>query len=211
MLIAVADLEASVNAFESLYGLASVEGGRHHGWGTANRIVPLGDAYLELVAVADPSEAASSAFGRWVASGPAGRPLGWAVRTSNLDAVAERLDLAVRTGSRRTVGGELLGWRTTGIEQAAADSSLPFFIEWGSDTRFPGLAEAHHPAAPIGITKLIIDGDPDRLGTWLGGHALPIVVRPGNPRVASVVVSSAMGEIVIGMDLEIGSDATGSS
>lgn len=202
VLIALADLDASVGAFESRYGLASVDGGRHPGWGTANRIVPLGEAYLELVAVVDQDEAASSAFGRWAASGQAGRPLGWAVRTEHLDAVAQRLDLAVRTDSRRTVGGEVLGWRMAGIEQAAADSSLPFFIEWASNTPFPGLAQAHHHAAPAAITRLIVDGDPGRVATWLGSHALPIVVRSGNPGIASVVVSTAVGEIVIGLDLE---------
>jgi Glyoxalase-like domain len=35
--------------------------------GTANRIVPLGEAYLALVAVVDESDAADSVFGQWVA------------------------------------------------------------------------------------------------------------------------------------------------
>jgi hypothetical protein len=42
---------------EGRYGLASIEGGRHPGWGTANRIIPLGDAYIELVTVVDDEEA----------------------------------------------------------------------------------------------------------------------------------------------------------
>jgi Glyoxalase-like domain len=203
VLIAVADLDASVGAFESLYGLASVEGGRHPGWGTANRIVPLGDAYLELVAVVDQDEAVGSVFGRWVQSGQVGSPLGWAVRTKHIDAVAQRLDLEVRPGSRRTAGGEVVRWRAAGIEQAAADSSHPFFIEWALEAQFPGLAEAHHPAAPTGISKLVVNGDAGRLSTWLGSHALPIIVRSGNPGVASVVVSTAAGEIVVGMDSDI--------
>jgi hypothetical protein len=71
------------------------------GWGTANRIVPLGDTYLELVAVVDQAEAKRSAFGSWVAaaSGAVARPLGWAVRTDALDEVASRLELSVATGS----------------------------------------------------------------------------------------------------------------
>ena len=45
------------------FGLPSVEGGRHPGWGTANRIVPLGDTYIELVTVVDDeAEAAQSPF-----------------------------------------------------------------------------------------------------------------------------------------------------
>ena len=48
VLVAVDDLEAAAKEVEQRYGLASVEGGRHRGLGTANRIVPLGVTYLEL-------------------------------------------------------------------------------------------------------------------------------------------------------------------
>jgi hypothetical protein len=70
VLIAVDDLEAAAKEVEERLGLASVAGGRHHGLGTANRIVPLGETYLELVAVVDDAEAAASgsAAGSAVAS-----------------------------------------------------------------------------------------------------------------------------------------------
>ena len=96
VLIAVADLSSAAREMEWRYGLASVEGGRHAGWGTANRIVPLGETYLELITVVDEGEAARSTFGRWVATGigsAPGRPLGWVVRTKRIDDVAQRLDL----------------------------------------------------------------------------------------------------------------------
>ena len=48
------------------YGLDATVGGRHPGWGTANWIVPLGDAYIELIAVVDEEEARTSTFGRWI-------------------------------------------------------------------------------------------------------------------------------------------------
>src|SRR5712691_3218109 len=85
--IAVADLAAAAREIEARHGLASIPGGRHPGWGTANRIVPLGEAYLELVAIVDEAEAAQSPFGRWVAAAQPelARPLGWAVRTHRLD------------------------------------------------------------------------------------------------------------------------------
>ncbi len=53
ILIAVTDLAAAAEELEARYGLASVAGGRHPSWGTANRIVPLAETYLELVAVID--------------------------------------------------------------------------------------------------------------------------------------------------------------
>jgi len=114
VLIRVPDLTASAAEFERRHGLASIEGGRHAGWGTANRIVPLGDTYLELVAVVDDDEAAGSVFGRWVVSSTVGAPLGCAVRTDLLDALAERLDLTVYPGSRPAADGPLLRWRSAG-------------------------------------------------------------------------------------------------
>ena len=91
VLVAVADLATAAREIEEQYGLVLLEGGRHPGWGTANRIVPLGESYVELVAVVDPAEAAESAFGRWVseAQPQLAQPLGWAVRTHELDHVAK--------------------------------------------------------------------------------------------------------------------------
>src|SRR6266566_4075646 len=119
VLIAVADLATAGREIEARHGLASIEGGRHPGWGTANRIVPLGEAYLELVAVVDQAEAAQSPFGRWVTGVHSNRaqPLGWAVRTHQLDDVARRLGLTVGAGSRATRSGRLVRWRLAGIEQ----------------------------------------------------------------------------------------------
>jgi hypothetical protein len=195
----VADLGAAARDFEARHGLASVGGGRHPGWGTANRIVPLGEAYLELVAVVDETEAARSTFGTWVAEAqpsPA-RPLGWAVRTHTLDDVARRLDLTVSDGSRATRGGQLLRWRLAGVEQAAAEPSLPFFIEWGERTPSPGRTPAHHGAGPVEIAQLQLDGDADRLATWLGGHELPITVRPGPPALTGIRLTASARQILL--------------
>lgn len=202
MLLAVTDLAAAARELEARCGLACVEGGRHPDWGTANRIVPLGTSYLELIAVVDQAAAANSSVGRWVASGASrlGQPLGWAVRTGELDRVARRLGLTVSSGSRVTPSGEVLRWRSAGIEQAAAEPSLPFLIEWAAGIRLPGSTAVAHPAAPAGISRLILEGDPVRLAAWLGSHALPIVVRVGRPAVAAIVVSAATGEIVLGAE-----------
>jgi hypothetical protein len=130
ILIAVDDLAEADQALRSTHGLSSIEGGRHPDWGTANRVVPLGNAYLELVTVADDSQASRTAFGRWV--GEAAWPclLGWAARTSDLDSVARRLNLVPTKGARTRPDGQTVRWRTAGIEQAAEKPCLPFFIEW---------------------------------------------------------------------------------
>jgi Glyoxalase-like domain len=199
--IAVADLAEAARSIEVRHGLTSIEGGRHPGWGTANRIVPLGEAYLELVAIVDEAEAAQSPFGRWVAAAhPTPRPLGWAVRTHELDDFARRLDLTVAAGARAGRNGELVRWRVAGVERATAEPSLPFFIEWGHGTPLPGRATASHRAGAVQIAKLRLDGDADRVAAWLGVHRLPITVRPGPPAVASIVLTGAAGEIVLDAD-----------
>jgi hypothetical protein len=182
VLIAVPDLDAAGAALEARFGLPSAVGGRHPGFGTANRIVPLGSAYLELVAVADPERAAASAFGRWVASAPPSRPMGWAVRTGDLDAVARRLGLDVVPGSRVAADGTLLEWRMAGLDAAAAEPFLPFFIQWGRGTPFPGGGDGP------GIERLVVRGDAARLRGWLGAAALSVDVRPGPATVLGIVV-----------------------
>jgi Glyoxalase-like domain len=164
--------------------------------------VPLGEAYLELVAVVDESEAAQSPFGRWVAAAQSklAQPLGWAVRTDELDDVARRLRLTVDVGSRTGRDGRLVRWRLAGIEQATAEPSLPFFIEWGHRTPLPGRTPVTHRAGAVQIATLRLDGDADRLAAWLGTHRLPITVNPGSPAVASIVLTGAAGEIVLDND-----------
>jgi Glyoxalase-like domain len=117
VVIAAADLDAAARELETRHGLASVLGGRHPDWGTANRIVPLGDAYLELIAVVDEATVARTVPGRWVLSAEAGQPLGWAVHTDDLDAIAGRLGLTPSAGSRVTPDGEILRWRSAGLER----------------------------------------------------------------------------------------------
>jgi len=195
----VADLATAAQEVEARYGLASVQGGRHAGWGTVNRIVPLGETYLELIAVADETEAARSSFGRWVAGARSrgGRPLGWAVRTHELDEIARRLGLEVGAGSRPSRDGRLLRWRLAGMEQAAAEPSLPFFIDWAPGSTFPGRIRVAHRSSDLKIAELQLRGDADRLADWLGAHRLPITVRPGTAAVAGITLAGAAGEIVL--------------
>lgn len=193
----MSDLTDAARELEARHGLTSVEGGRHPGWGTANRIVPLGDAYLELVTVVDEAEAQESVFGRWVAGAlpAAARPLGWAVRTRRLDDVVARLGLDVVSGSRVTSDGRVLRWRFAGIDRSATEPTLPFFIEWADGTAFPGATPVEHPAGPTAIAMLELTGDGDRLAGWLGSHHMPITVRAGPPELASVKLTGEAGEI----------------
>lgn len=196
VLVAAADLDEAAAWFADEHGLVSRAGGRHPGWGTANRIIALGESYLELVTVAEPEVALRTAFGAWVSACTTSMPtpIGWAVRTTDLDAVASRIGIAPTDGSRRAPDGRLITWRLAGVERAAEEPCLPFFIEWGGGTPFPGA----DPADPgLHLVSLRLSGDARRLQEWLGGHALPVSITDGPPGVAAVVVSGPRGEIML--------------
>jgi hypothetical protein len=197
---AVPDLgEASVR-FREEFGLDSTEGGRHERWGTANRIVPLGDQYLELVAAVDESTAAQTAFGRGVLERAAGGG-GWftiAAVADDLDAVASRLGIGVGSGSRMRPDGQTVRWRMTGLDDPRREAWMPFFLIWDiSDELHPGRARAGHGVRATGLGRVEVGGDAERLRTWLGGDELPIRVTDDEPGIHRVAISTPGGELVI--------------
>jgi hypothetical protein len=197
VILPVRDLAHEAAGLEERYGLASVEGGRHPAWGTANRIIPLGDAYLELVAVVDADTARSSAFGRWIASAVPGRLLSWAVRTDSIDAVGRRLGYPVAPGSRVAPGGALVTWRTVGVDVAAREPWLPFFIQWGDGVQLPGAAAARHRGGPATLERLSVAADQERLADWLGDHDLPIDVT-GPSGTSAITLTRGEGDFTLG-------------
>ncbi len=54
-----------------------------------------------------------------------------------------------------------------------------------------------HPTGAAAITRVLINGDTSRLAAWIGGQILPVVVRPGKPRIAGAVLSRAGSEILV--------------
>jgi hypothetical protein len=197
---AVADLQAAGTRFADLRGLGSVEGGRHPGWGTANRIVPLGPNYVELVAAVDRAEAAASYFGRpvmdAVASGE--RLVGWAVATDHLEPIASRLALEIIDGSRTRPDGSTLHWRLAGVAHALFTRALPFFIQWDCPPQLhPGTAAAHHRVTPSGIAWVEVAADPELVRSWLGEAELPMRIVPGARSLSAVAINTTEGELVL--------------
>lgn len=194
VIFAVTDLNLAAEELFESHGLASVPGGRHLAWGTANRIVPLGESYIELVAVDDPGVAITSSFGRWVSTAvTAGslEPLGWAVRTDDLAAVCDRLRLAAVGGSRQNSDGQVLEWMLAGIEQAAVQPIRPFFIQWGTHTPLPGTTPVRHPRGESSLARVHLRGDAEQLMSWVGNSALPVSLVPGLAAVTGIDIISA--------------------
>jgi hypothetical protein len=200
VICAVDDAETSAAAFTKRYGLASVPGGRHPGWGTENRIVPLGDSYVELVGVCDPEEAQASDFGRRVLDAVRGGQglLGWAVATHDIESVARRLHLEVADGSRTRPDGSTLRWRLAGVARALESGALPFFIEWeGPGELHPGAASADHSTPPLGTAWVEVAADEETVRAWLGDHDLPLRLIDGPPALTAVGIATSGREIVL--------------
>ena len=197
---AVRDLDEASVGFREAYGLDSVAGGRHERWGTANRIVPLGEEYLELVAAIDPDAAAASGFGRAVI-GRADAGGGWvtfAVATDDLDAIASRLGLEVGAGSRTKPDGTVLRWRGAGLDDPRREPSMPFFLAWDVPAELhPGRARAGHGVRAQAIAWVEVGGDAARLREWLGGDELPIRVIDDESGIRRVAIATSDAEVVI--------------
>ncbi len=198
VVMGVRDLDEAAHQLGERFGLAAVGGGRHRGWGTANRVVPLGEAYLELVAVVDPVEAAASLFGRWVgAMALSGAGWGWVVRTDDLEGIASAHDWEVAKGARTGSDGRVVTWRLAGVEAAASAGYLPFFIQWGEGTSHPGATPVAHPAGPTRLVGLTVAGDPGRLRVWLGADLPSVEAAPGHDGVVEIRTERASGPAVI--------------
>ncbi len=192
VLIPVDDLERAAADLQQEAGLGSVAGGRHRGHGTANRIVPLGASYLELIAVVDVSEAARSPFGNWVARrAAAGRPAGLCIAEA-MDTVTARLGLSAVPMTRRLPDGIELAWRVAGMAEALSEG-LPFFIEWDDLERHPGRSAVDHGVDPVGV-EVTISGDVERLRDWVG-DVPDVAFIPGPPGLAAVTISTDGGRI----------------
>jgi hypothetical protein len=84
-----------------------------------------------------------------------------------------------------------------GVEEAAAEPALPFFIEWAPGTRLPGRARTAHPTGEVGIAEVRVSGDSDYIKSWLGTHQVPIDIRRGTSAITAVILRSASGDEIV--------------
>jgi Glyoxalase-like domain len=197
---AVSDLDEAGERLLEEHGLASVPGGQHPRWGTGNRIVPLGEAYVELLAVVDPRVARASTLGRAIGA-LAEEGGGWfalCLSDDALDQTAARLGLEVETGGRQRPDGEVVRWRSAGIEDPRRTPDLPFFIAWeGPRDLHPGRGTAAHPAAVSGIASVDVAGDEQAFVAWTDGASLPVRFATGRPGVVAVRLLGSGGDVVL--------------
>ncbi len=176
VLYATSDLDAAAARMEEL-GLRVAGGGVHDGMGTHNRIIPLGNGFLELIAVHDRELAIGVGFGRALLSRleRGDGLLGWAAAVDDVDAVASRLGVSIIT-----IGRQGMTARLAGVDEAALEPYLPFFIERDDGIADPGSGGGE------GIAWLEVAGDAARLRDWLSGADMPVRVVDGTPGVVAV-------------------------
>jgi hypothetical protein len=162
LVIAVADPDHAAAELERNLGLISTGGGRHDTLGTFNRLVWLGDSYLELIGVFERALAERSWLGvptlRTLELG--GGLATWAIATDSMAADLAALRAAGSdlgdpiAGERRRPDGALIRWRLA-TPRRLGPSEPPFLIEhdstsaeWTPPERAARLALPH----PLGGT-----------------------------------------------------------
>jgi hypothetical protein len=211
VLLPVADLEEGARRLREQHGLQAIPGGRHPKVGTANMIVPLGRQYLELIAIVDSQEAATSRLGKRLPIAlDEGRVfVDWAVRTSDLDGMRRKLLAAgwdlppITEGSRRRPDGQVLHWRTQDVNTGATRIAVPFVIEWDVPAGLhPGEAAAEHPSGATALRRVVVGArDPahvrEQLQLLLGDSDLYEVRAAVSDGIEELVLDSPRGELVV--------------
>ncbi|MGO9179752.1 MAG: VOC family protein [Candidatus Limnocylindrales bacterium] len=136
LVIAVPDPDVAAGQLERELGLAATGGGRHVGEGTFNRLVWLGDTYLELIGVFDRALAARSWIGApaLAALARGGGLATWAIASDALEQDLDTLRVAGSefgepiAGQRRRDDGALVRWRVA-TPRLLGPSEPPFLIE----------------------------------------------------------------------------------
>jgi hypothetical protein len=126
-MIVVRDLEHAASVYDGL-GFRVIDGGRHTGMGTYNKIVRFGLDYLELLAVYSEEEASGFASRRaimdFLRTGEGAFTYALAVRGLPAEAPAGE------DRERKRPDGTILRWRT-GYQNLMGEQPVrPFLIEW---------------------------------------------------------------------------------
>ena len=195
----VQDLDIATKQIES-QGFTVIDGGLHPGLGTANRIVPLGDAYFEILGIVNRQEALCNPFGaalfHQIQQG--NRLVRWSLRTDTIDEIARARGLTPENRSRLRPDGTLLTWKAAGLSLSLMEGWLPFFMQWDDPAHYPGSLPAHHAVQFRGIAWLeITPKDPLQLHHWLGTAHIPLRLVEGTPGVHRVGLFTSRGIVVL--------------
>ena len=142
IIIGVHYLEKAATQFSQKLGLAVSGGGIHPTGGTANRIIVIGDTYLELIAIHNPAEAQQSMLDRLAIHEGY---LNFVLASNDIEADSKAMInrgmpiLGPIPGSLRAPDGRTRGWSRIDIERPDLAQQYPFIIQHdsvGEERRF---------------------------------------------------------------------------
>lgn len=160
IIIGVRDLEGAARIFGHDLGLLSSGGGIHPIGGTANRIIVIGETYLELIAVYQPQEAQES-IRRRLQDGEG--YLNCVFSSNDLEADCQAIRargvelIGPVAGSLRSADGRERAWRRADIERPDLTQRYPFLIQHdsaGEERRYRLAGWSSPPVHPLGAVSV---------------------------------------------------------
>ena len=201
VLLGAPDLDRAMAWFEQRTGVKPVFGGVHPGRGTRNALVSLGARhYLEIIAP-DPAQKAFN-FQIDLRKFASPKIVNWAV-AADVDAAAataRRLKYDVygpQEGSRMRPDGSQLLWRSVGVLAPFRDAEvdpMPFFIQWGKDTRHPS------EDSPAGCRLLALElrhSNPNLLRAVLASFDIDAAVMRGDRPGLTATLDTPKGRVML--------------
>jgi catechol 2,3-dioxygenase-like lactoylglutathione lyase family enzyme len=161
IIIGVQNLEKAAAQFSQKLGLAVSGGGIHLTAGTANRIIVIGDTYLELITIHDPAEAQKSMLDRLAVHEGY---LNFVLASSDIEADSKAMInrgipiLGPNPGSLRVADGRTRAWSRTNIERPDLAQRYPFVIQHdsaGEERRFRLAGWTTPPEHELGVTQVL--------------------------------------------------------
>ncbi|HWH36988.1 MAG TPA: VOC family protein [Candidatus Limnocylindrales bacterium] len=194
VILAVDSPDAAAAEVEKQLGLRSTGGGRHDAHGTHNRLIWLGDSYLELMGVFDDDLAARSWWGSYVRQLLADRGAGLAgVVLASDDLVADVAGLRAggsslgepQPGQRSRPDGRLVRWQAALPERPDSDLGLAFLIEhdtsaaeWTPDERSARATEIHPMGTAARLLRMEVPVSDVRAAQMRIHRGLGVAFRP---------------------------------
>lgn len=161
IIIGVHDLHEAARIFSERLGLAVSGGGTHPTGGTANRIIVIGDTYLELIAVRTPTEAQQNMVDR-LTKGEG--YLNFVLSSNDIQADSAAMTargvqvIGPNEGSLKTADGRSRGWSRTDVERPELTQHYPFIIQHdstGEERRSRLAGWQTPPEHPLGVSKVL--------------------------------------------------------
>ena len=199
LVYAAPDLEAAVERFERLTGVAASAGGRHPGRGTRNAMLRLGPRrYLELIG--PDRDQPPPGRPRWFGLDTLteGLLISWAsgvtgdLRSARASALAAGAPVGPEIEGRRTRSdGVELSWVMTEPQGSGGVEVVPFLIDWGT-TPHP----ADSATGGIDLISLRVE-HPDRreVERWFGALGVPIAVGDAHTPAIVALLSTPRGRL----------------